>query len=35
LEEEILRQPNIDYAAWLLIITLTQVYSEKQQAGKK
>lgn len=32
--KEILRQPNIDSVAWLLVITDRQVYSEKDSRAK-
>lgn len=33
--EEISKQPNIDSAPFLLVITLMQVYNEKEQLGDK
>jgi hypothetical protein len=35
LAEEISRQPNIDFVVLLLVITLLQVYKEKEQVGQK
>ena len=35
LVEEVLRKPNIDSIAWLLVITLMQIYYEKEQVNKK
>jgi hypothetical protein len=35
LAEEIARQPSIDSVVWLLVITLTQIYHEKEKAGTK
>ena len=29
---EISRQPNIDSVLWLLVVTLMQIYNEKEQA---
>jgi hypothetical protein len=29
--EEISRQPNIDSVTWLVVITLMQIYNEKEQ----
>ena len=33
--KEISKQPNIDSAPFLLVITLMQVYNEKEQVGQK
>jgi hypothetical protein len=34
LSGNISRQPNIDSIIWLLVVTLRQVYNQKEQAGK-
>lgn len=32
LAEEISKQPSIDSAVWLLVLTLMKIYNEKEQA---
>lgn len=33
--EEISRQPSIDRVLWLLVVSLTQIYSREEQAGQR
>jgi hypothetical protein len=35
LAEAISRQPSIDYAMWLLVITLKQICNEKEKTGER
>ena len=35
LAEEILRQPSIYCATWLLVASLIQIYNEKEQTGQE
>ena len=32
---DISRQPNVEMVAWLLMVTIVQIYSEKEQMGQK
>ena len=35
LAEEISRQPSIDSVVWLLMVTLVQIYHEKEQTDQE